>query len=80
MSTPSPDPSSVVPANLPGLLPTLKALYKDVHAHPELSMRETRTADLAAKHLRDNGCEVTTGAGRTGVEAMVAGALAWLAK
>ena len=26
------------------LLPDLEALYKDLHAHPELSMQETRTA------------------------------------
>lgn len=31
-----------------GLLPDLEALYKDIHAHPELSMQETRTATLAA--------------------------------
>ncbi|MET0986569.1 MAG: M20 family metallopeptidase [Steroidobacteraceae bacterium] len=45
----------------------LEAAYKDVHAHPELSMQETRTAGLAAKHLADNGYEVTTGVGKTGV-------------
>jgi amidohydrolase len=65
--SPSPDPSSTLLANLPGLLPSLEALYKDVHAHPELSMQEHRTGDLAAKHLRDNGYEVTTGVGKTGV-------------
>ena len=54
-------------AGLPDLLPTLAAAYKDVHAHPELSMQETRTAGLAAKHLADNGYEVTTGIGKTGV-------------
>jgi amidohydrolase len=52
---------------LPDLLPTLEATYKDVHAHPELSMQETRTAGLAAKHLKDNGYEVATGVGKTGV-------------
>jgi len=31
-------------ARLPGLLAELEALYADVHAHPELSMQETRTA------------------------------------
>lgn len=61
------DPSSSLLANLPGLLPKLEALYKDVHAHPELSMQENRTAELAAKHLRDNGYEVTTAVGKTGV-------------
>ena len=67
MNTALSDPSSTLLGNLPGLLPKLEALYKDVHAHPELSMQENRTADIAAKHLRDNGYEVTTGLGKTGV-------------
>jgi len=67
MNTASLDPSSTLLANLPSLLPKLEALYKDVHAHPELSMQENRTADLAVKHLRDNGYELTTGVGKTGV-------------
>ena len=49
------------------LLPELEALYKDIHAHPELSMHETRTAGLAADRLRAAGFEVTTGVGNTGV-------------
>jgi hippurate hydrolase len=53
--------------NLDALLPDLEALYKDVHAHPELSMQEKRTAGLAADHLRAAGYEVTTGVGQTGV-------------
>jgi amidohydrolase len=52
---------------LDALLPDLEALYKDVHAHPELSMQESRTAGLAADHLRAAGYEVTTGIGQTGV-------------
>lgn len=52
---------------LPELLPTLEAAYKDVHAHPELSMQENRTAGIAARHLTDNGYDVTTGVGKTGV-------------
>jgi hippurate hydrolase len=39
----------------------------DVHSHPELSMQETRTANLAADHLRAAGYEVTAGVGQTGV-------------
>ncbi len=54
-------------ASLHSLLPELEALYTDVHAHPELSMQETRTADLAAQRLREAGYEVTTGVGKTGV-------------
>jgi metal-dependent amidase/aminoacylase/carboxypeptidase family protein len=51
--------------NLDGLLPSLEDLYKNVHAHPELSMQERRTAGLAADHLRSAGYEVTTGVGET---------------
>ena len=54
-------------ANLATLLPELEAVYKDIHAHPELSMHETRTAQIAADHLKANGFEVTTGVGKTGV-------------
>jgi metal-dependent amidase/aminoacylase/carboxypeptidase family protein len=53
--------------NLDRLIPDLEALYKDIHAHPELSMQETRTAALAAERLRAGGYEVTTGVGKTGV-------------
>jgi amidohydrolase len=53
--------------NLDRLIPDLEALYKDIHAHPELSMQETRTAGLAAERLRAAGYEVTTGVGKTGV-------------
>jgi amidohydrolase len=53
--------------HLDGMLPALEALYKDVHSHPELSMQETRTAALAADHLRASGFAVTTGVGVTGV-------------
>jgi amidohydrolase len=67
MSNPQTNPLRRMLADLPKLLPTLEAAYKDVHAHPELSMQETRTAGLAAKHLVSNGFEVTTGVGKTGV-------------
>lgn len=54
-------------ANLSQLLSELEEIYRDVHAHPELSMQETRTACLSAKHLRDAGFEVTPQVGMTGV-------------
>ncbi len=54
-------------ATLDGLLPELESVYKDIHAHPELSMQEHRTSELAANHLRAAGYEVTTGVGKTGV-------------
>ena len=59
--------SDPVLAHLAGLLPELETLYTDVHAHPELSMQETRTAGLAAERLRAAGYEVTTAVGKTGV-------------
>lgn len=54
-------------AGLQSLLPDLEALYTDVHAHPELSMQESRTASLAAEQLRAAGYDVTTKVGKTGV-------------
>ncbi|GAA1897801.1 hypothetical protein LX12_001836 [Williamsia serinedens] len=42
-------------------------LYRDIHAHPELSHAEQRTAELVARRLEGSGCEVTTGIGATGV-------------
>ena len=67
MNTTKETASDPVLTNLTQLIPNLEALYKDVHAHPELSMQETRTAALAADHLRKAGFEVTTGLGKTGV-------------
>jgi amidohydrolase len=52
--------------DLPGL-PGLAAIYRDLHAHPELAFREDRTAAIIAGRLRDLGYETTTGVGRTGV-------------
>jgi len=59
--------SASVLANVGDLLPDLESVYKDIHAHPELSMQETRTAGIAADRLRAAGYEVTTEVGKTGV-------------
>lgn len=59
--------ASALLRGLTGLLPEIEALYKDIHAHPELSMQETRTAGIAADRLKKSGYEVTTGVGKTGV-------------
>lgn len=59
--------SQTILASLHSTLPGLEKLYKDVHAHPELSMQEERTAQIAADRLRAAGYEVTTGVGKTGV-------------
>src|SRR5690348_2536235 len=67
MSPQTATPADATLAILGDLLPGLEKLYKDVHSHPELSMRETRTARIAADRLKAAGFEVTTGVGKTGV-------------
>src|SRR5690606_5058058 len=49
------------------LLAELEDVYRDLHAHPELSMQEQRTAGIAAAWLKAHGYEVTEGVGGTGV-------------
>lgn len=60
-------PFNAVLAHLAPVLPDLARIYTDIHAHPELSMQEQRTAGIAADRLRSAGFEVTTRMGRTGV-------------
>lgn len=49
---------------------------RDIHRHPELGFRETRTAALVASRLRALGFDqVTTGVGVTGVVGLLKGAL-----
>ncbi|HEX6133408.1 MAG TPA: amidohydrolase [Longimicrobiales bacterium] len=47
----------------------LVALRRDLHRHPELSFRETRTADIAARAAESLGWRVQRGIGRTGIVA-----------
>jgi hippurate hydrolase len=55
-------------AGLEDLVPGLYDVYRDLHAHPELSMAEYRTAGIVAEGLRaQGGWEVTEGVGVTGV-------------
>ena len=49
------------------------AWRRDIHANPELSNREFRTAELVAEHLRDLGIEVQTGVAHTGVVGVLEG-------
>ncbi|HLI10445.1 MAG TPA: M20 aminoacylase family protein [Alphaproteobacteria bacterium] len=45
----------------------LVRIRHDIHAHPELGYRETRTSDLVAAQLRAYGIEVHRGLAKTGV-------------
>ena len=49
------------------LIAELETIYRDLHANPELSMQEHRTAGIAAAWLRRHGYEVTERVGGTGV-------------
>lgn len=51
--------------------PSLEALYEDIHAHPELSWQEERTAKKIASELRNAGFEVTKNVGKLGVVAVL---------
>src|SRR5262249_32264126 len=52
---------------------TLRALRRDLHAHPELGYQEQRTSDLIAATLSSWGIQVHRGLGRTGVVGIVQG-------
>jgi len=56
----------------PGLQAAQEARYKDLHAHPELSHQEHRTARVVAGELEQHGCTVQTGIGGTGVVGLLA--------
>ena len=58
---------TAVVAKVDAEYPSLEAIYKSVHAHPELSFMETNTAGLIAKELRALGIVVTENVGNTGV-------------
>ncbi len=46
---------------------SLEAIYRHLHANPELSFMETKTGGLVARELRALGIEVTEKVGNTGV-------------
>jgi len=52
-------------------LPSLIAIYRDLHAHPELSFHEVRSAAILAAEARKAGFEVTEKVGGTGVVAVL---------
>jgi hippurate hydrolase len=61
------DAREVVRAKVAAEYPSLRALYEQLHAQPELSWMEARTAATVARELRALGIEVTEGVGRRGV-------------
>jgi len=62
-----------VDRRVPQVVEKVVAWRRDIHAHPELSNRETRTADMVAQELRALGLEVRTGVAHTGVVGVLRG-------
>src|SRR6185503_13717148 len=67
-------PLSDINARIDQIRPQLVTWRRDIHQHPELGNRETRTAALVAAHLRRLGLEVRTGVAGTGVIGILRGA------
>jgi amidohydrolase len=60
-------------ASVDRLAPRMIEIRQDLHRHPELGNRETRTAELVATELRRLGLEVRTGVAHTGVIGILRG-------
>ncbi|MBN2198217.1 MAG: amidohydrolase [Candidatus Aminicenantes bacterium] len=71
-------PAQELDAKIDGIVraigPDIVALRRDIHAHPELSLQETRTAALVAEKFRALGLEVREGIGGRGVLGVLRGA------
>ncbi len=59
--------NSKVLAELMAQAPDIAAVRRDIHAHPELSFEEWRTADVVAQKLTEWGIPIHRGLGKTGV-------------
>ncbi|MFJ5720553.1 M20 family metallopeptidase [Streptomyces sp. NPDC093149] len=66
------DRTHAVLSGLAEIRSDLESLYQDLHRHPELGLREHRTAKKVSDALRDFGYEVTDGIGGTGVIGVLA--------
>lgn len=56
-----------------GILETMRSIRRDLHKHPELGMKEKRTAQMIADRLKELGLEVQTSVGGTGVVGLLRG-------
>jgi amidohydrolase len=61
---------AAIEASVEADYPRLDALYKDIHAHPELAFAEVKTAAKLAAEMRALGFEVTEKVGITGLVAI----------
>jgi amidohydrolase len=61
---------SAISVSLERDYPALDALYKDLHAHPEIAFQEVKTAAKLAGEMRALGFDVTEKVGKTGLVAL----------
>src|SRR3954453_11795278 len=61
---------SAISVSLERDYPGLDALYKDLHAHPEIAFQEVKTAAKLAVEMRALGFDVTEKVGKTGLVAL----------
>lgn len=69
--TPAAAQTDPLRAQVQSELPSLMAIYRDLHQNPELSFQEVRSAKIMADAARKAGFEVTEGVGKTGVVAVM---------
>ena len=65
------DVQAAVKSRIDAEYPSLEAIYQNLHAHPELSFMEVKTAAFLAGELRALGFEVTEKVGNTGIVAVM---------
>jgi amidohydrolase len=61
---------TAIEMSVEGDYPKLDALYKDIHAHPEIAFQEEKTAAKLAVEMRALGFDVTEKVGKTGLVAI----------
>jgi hippurate hydrolase len=71
MVSPAPASAAALSDAIRADMPQLMTLYRDLHAHPELSLQEVRTPALLAPQMRKLGFQVTEHVGKTGVVAVM---------
>jgi hippurate hydrolase len=71
MTTTAPSTAAPLADAIRADLPQLMNLYRDLHAHPELSMQEVRTPAKLAPEMRKLGFDVTEHVGKTGLVAVM---------
>ncbi|MGH6706164.1 MAG: amidohydrolase, partial [Sphingomicrobium sp.] len=67
----SPAPAATLNEAIRADMPQLMTLYRDLHAHPELSMQEVRSPAKLAAEMKKLGFAVTEKVGKTGVVAVM---------